>query len=500
MGWLRKLALAVGALVALVVVAYLVGILQAPSAGVADIGDWGDVSEERTEVITTLWVDNPNPIGASVGSGLTATYHIDLNGVRLATGEKEGVTIATGNNSVELTTAIENENLQPWWVSYVERNETIDVTAGGDITVDAGLTATASIPPIERTLLADETPVIDALSAAANETAGTYTVSTSDVAGGTPVDRSVGYEIERGWATWGDVSAEQTTVRFRFRIHNPGDVAVPPEPDGLRANVEMNDVELFTADGEALSLRSADRPIEPGETRVVTYTVTMDNDKVDDWFRSHVRNSEQTEMETSLQLVYRPAIIDREIAIPAEGPTVTTCDIQTAILVDDQETETTCSGPAGVVETGQQTDATAETTTSEGPIEEITDTPTLTASAPSPGDVTGTTVADGGTTADADTTTEREATPAPPVADATADPTSGEVPLTVNFDASGSTDPNDDIAEYVWRFDDGSPPTRGQQVEHTFTRPGDYTVEVTVVDEQSNRDTATVQITVEDGL
>lgn len=49
---------------------------------------------------------------------------------------------------------------------------------------------------------------------------------------------------------------------------------------------------------------------------------------------------------------------------------------------------------------------------------------------------------------------EVAAAPASPVASFTATPTSGNIPLTVNVDASASTDPDGTIASYAWTFDD----------------------------------------------
>lgn len=356
MGLFRKASRGVALVIVLVVAAFLLGFLSPPSVGVSDIGDWGSVSEERTEIVTTLWVNNPNPVGASFGDGLRADYYLEMNGVRVARGQKSGVSVPPGNNTVTLRTDLDNDKLVPWWVTYVRRNETITAAAGGDVTVDAGLSARASIPPIEREMLEESTPVRSGLSAAANGTAGTYTASGGDVAGGVLGDEAtVGYEIRRGWATWGTVNESETTVVFHFLVHNPGDVPVPGAPDGFRLNLRMNDVTLFTADGGELSPRNAAarRPISPGETREVTYAVRMDNEEVDDWFRSHVRRGERTELQADMQLVFRVGEIGVEFAVPPGGVTTTTCDIRTAILVDDQVPETTCGGPAGLSGSGE---------------------------------------------------------------------------------------------------------------------------------------------------
>lgn len=85
-----------------------------------------------------------------------------------------------------------------------------------------------------------------------------------------------------------------------------------------------------------------------------------------------------------------------------------------------------------------------------------------------------------------------------PVADITADPISGIAPLTVSFDASGSSDANGDSLTYSWNFGDGSTGT-GAIVSHTFMSIDDYNVALTVSD-GSKEDTATIAISVNNGI
>jgi LEA14-like dessication related protein len=353
-------------LVAVVGVLYLTGVIGAPSAGLEDRGDWGEVTDERTEIVTTLWVRNPNPVGVSLGERLTAEYDIYMNDVRVATGSKSGVSVPRGDSTTQLRTDLLNEQLPAWWVGYVRANETIDLDANGTVTVDAVRPFRYPVGA-NQTIMADRQPVIGALSAAANGTNGTYARSvdtgrlgdslTGDTVLGGDSSVTVGYEVERGWATWGEVTEAETTALIHLRVHNPGDVPVPAAPDGVGVTIDTNDVELFEAGTEAMNVRDLgpDAVIPPGETRTVTVAVTMQNERVDEWFTSHVRadrgpGAEATDVSAGFQLRFEVPGTGQTFRLPADSPVTYDCKFGTTILVDSQPTETTCG--EGVRPTG----------------------------------------------------------------------------------------------------------------------------------------------------
>jgi len=358
--WPRRIGAAVGGLVGLLVVLYLLGIVGAPAAGLVDRGDWGEVTDERTEIVTTVWIDNPNPIGVSLGNTVTAEYDIVLNDVLLAEGSRSDIEIPRGNSTEQLRTDVINDRLADWWVAYVRANETVALDVNATMNVNTVVTASYDVRR-NRTMLNESTPVIDALSASVNETSGTYTrsVSASEVGedllgdglGGSD-SVTVGYEVRRGWATWGEVSESETSVRLHMRVHNPGDVPVPASPDGLGVSVDMNDVRTFEAESGSLSAGSAggDGVIAPGETETVTYRVTMDNDRVDDWFTSHVRETagpgaEATAVSAQFQIVFENPATGGQFRLPADSPVTYDCSFRTAILVDGQDSASTCEPP-----------------------------------------------------------------------------------------------------------------------------------------------------------
>ena len=86
-----------------------------------------------------------------------------------------------------------------------------------------------------------------------------------------------------------------------------------------------------------------------------------------------------------------------------------------------------------------------------------------------------------------------------PVAVASADPSSGAAPLTVDFDGTGSLDADGTIVSYAWDFGDGSPVATGAQVSHEYLTAGPFTATLTVTDDLGATDSATVAITVDEG-
>jgi len=84
----------------------------------------------------------------------------------------------------------------------------------------------------------------------------------------------------------------------------------------------------------------------------------------------------------------------------------------------------------------------------------------------------------------------------PPVARFSADRTSGTDPLTVSFDASSSSDPDNDALTYSWDFGDNTSAS-GVSVSHVFNGAGSYRVALTVSDGALSA-TQTLVITVSD--
>ncbi|WP_406224507.1 PQQ-dependent sugar dehydrogenase [Streptomyces canus] len=82
-----------------------------------------------------------------------------------------------------------------------------------------------------------------------------------------------------------------------------------------------------------------------------------------------------------------------------------------------------------------------------------------------------------------------------PVAQASADRTSGQAPLRVRFSSEGTSDQDGDALTYSWNFGDGGTSTAANPT-HKYTKNGTYTATLTAKDASGRTGSASVQIVV----
>jgi PKD repeat protein len=85
---------------------------------------------------------------------------------------------------------------------------------------------------------------------------------------------------------------------------------------------------------------------------------------------------------------------------------------------------------------------------------------------------------------------------AAPLAEATTTPAGGSVPVAVAFDGTASAvAPGSTIVAWEWNFGDGSPPSSGPSVQHTYSAPGSWWATLTITDQTGAKDTIATEIT-----
>lgn len=267
----------VGALVGVVVLAvggaWAAGIVGTPAVdGVNNA--FGDVNESTTVIRSELLVSNPNPIEVQLG-GLTADYAIEMNGIRMAEGHKEGLDVAgRGTTAVPLRTEMNNSKLPAWWVSHVRNGERTTLTV--DASVRSSLLGRTFSPQVEREI---NTSIIAAFNTDEDRPIDANKPLVSD-----PV-----LWLNRTAGEWGTVDEETTEIEMAFDLHNPKSVPITITEIGY--DIRMNDVTM----GEGTTDKAVSIP--PGATRTVRATTLLNNHHLDEWWVTHLRNDQTTTLE-----------------------------------------------------------------------------------------------------------------------------------------------------------------------------------------------------------
>ncbi|MEY7849224.1 LEA type 2 family protein [Natrarchaeobius sp. A-rgal3] len=329
---IRKVAAVAAAVVVCLVVVlgglFATGVLGVPDAGLED-NAWGEVDDERIEVITTVWIDNPNP-GLEIDD-LDVEYALAMNDVSLADGESADVTVPSGNSTTELRTDLQYHQLPAWWATHIESGEVSDVEADVVVHADVGPLSGSPSHAHEDEIETDLEPMIaDALA----EMEGEHSLSPgASERSDTILEPRV--EIEDTDAAWGDVDEERTEVHLTFDVHNPN--AYPLATPAFTGEMEFNDRLVAEWDAHDVDVvgGTSETHIPPGESREITFVATLDNDDVAEWFATHVDNEELTDAEMRAQLAMQ--INDHTVTVPPEGEAIE-CEYEmtTAIFVEQE--------------------------------------------------------------------------------------------------------------------------------------------------------------------
>ncbi|CCQ36766.1 probable secreted glycoprotein [Natronomonas moolapensis 8.8.11] len=520
---------------------------------------WGEVTEESIEVQSEAQITNP---ATTFQSEVSAD--ISMNGYQMVSTTTSEETIEQGTSTATIESQISREDIPEWWVSHIENGEESEmkVELSGDFS-KGDLNVSPSTEQNRRFQTDIRESIRMQLKGFEGDKAG-YLITVNNTN-----------------AEWGTVNQQQTEIILKVPVRNNHPTEEIPVTD-FSGSLRLNEILLLDWESEQNSYI-----IQPGETQTIEIRAYIDNQDIDDWLATHIKNGESSDYEIELSLSIGPLGDKSSLAVCSgrlnttllseniPGPTRDGCELQRPEIVDsfdtgsfelrenpviklrdekiisgedidsggvlpndgdnlpnggdnlpgseeegDESSDENTPGPnesPDAIANADQLSGTApltvtldagESSDPDGAIEEYrwsVEGPTpdgrseeVTRQFQTAGEYNiELSVVDDDGAEDTDTLTVTvEAADNPPEAVAEASPTSGEAPLNVDFDASGSNDPDGDIAEYVWRFDDLSSPERGEDVSHEFDDPGRYDVQLRVVDQRGNEDTDTVTITV----
>ncbi len=352
--------------------AFATGVLGAPGVEGVD-NRFGGVNETRTVIATDVIVSNPNPLSANL-SGIGVDYAVQMNGIEMADGEKDGVSIDTGTTAIPLRTTLANERIPTWWVSHIQNGEHTTLRADANVTSET-LGETFEAPEITRSIDTD-------LLSAFNST------ETREVnANSTVVSDPVLYVNETS-AEWGNATEDRTELKLTFVVHNPK--SYPVAVSELGYDISMNDVDV--GDGATES----EYVIPPHSTETIEATTYIENDRLDEWWVSHLERNQTTDLR-----------IDFSAKLDAGGTTFT---VPLDPLTYEKTFETDIFGnkASGTDSTGDSSadgDASGETTTESSETATESKTTTESERTTTESDTATTTTAEPTTTTTATTTT-----------------------------------------------------------------------------------------------
>ena len=273
-------------LVALVVVgslggAFAVGVIGTPAVESVENRFTG-ISENTTTVETGLTVSNPNPVGVSLG-GTAIDYTVSMNDVAMASGQKRGISLGRGNTTLQFSTEMRNDRIPPWWVSHVRNGERTQVSIDADITDSLAGGRSVSLTQ-SRTV---ETDMLSAFNS----------TETRPVDADRPfVSDPVLYinETRGSWDREG-VTRSETPIEMAFDVYNPKPVPYAVSKIGYRTY--MNDIRVGSGETDSGKL------LMPGERETIGVRNVIRNERLDEWWVTHLQRNQNTTMYVDFYLV-----------------------------------------------------------------------------------------------------------------------------------------------------------------------------------------------------
>jgi len=271
---------AVLALAVVVAGGVALGVLGVPSVtGVEN--RFGPVNESSTVIETNLSVNNPNPVGVALG-GVTVNYSVAMNGVDIASGQKEGVAISSGNSTVDTTTTMDNGQIPAWWYTHVRDGETT--------TVEIDATATSSTLGQSANFGQEQTIETDIVGQFDSEK--TRPVEANQPLIGDPV---LYINSTRGSWDRANLTRQRTPLDLDFTVYNPK--WVPYTVSKIGYNITMDGVPV----GAGVSDRGY--VIEPETTETIRANTVIRNQHLDEWWVSHLERNQVTDLSIDFYLV-----------------------------------------------------------------------------------------------------------------------------------------------------------------------------------------------------
>jgi LEA14-like dessication related protein len=238
---------------------------------------WGQVTDARTDVDTTVTLETPDGEFADV-LALDLTQSTAINDVTVATGGASADGLARGSDSLAYTVAMDNGEVPTWWARHLNRGERSSVVTTPTATVDAGITTVEADLDTRRSTF--ETDLLAGLRDGGGERVradGRPVLTVTDVS-----------------ASWGRATPSEAPIDVTARIQN--EFKGPLTIESVDYTVSTNGITL------ADRTDRIGQTIRTGRTEEVPVRMRLDNSRMDAWWVSHVRNDERSSFDVDAEV------------------------------------------------------------------------------------------------------------------------------------------------------------------------------------------------------
>lgn len=268
--------------------------------------EWGEITDESSEIRTRVVLDGGHLLDVHIDS-VGLRYDASMNGVRVARSDKKGVSLNRRNTTIHLSARIHRSRLLDWWKTHVNNGEKTRLVIRPHLTVDLPSLDLSAIDFAG--VLPRRNPSVDSISVETPNYTSRFSTNILDsIRMRNPMSvRALGkklFEVREVDASWGKADDTETPVDLSVTVENPNFFSVGFEDLGYA--VEMNGVRVGGGDVGDFVLPARD-------TATVETRAVLRNEKIADWWTTHLRRGERTQTEITFDGTVRVLRFGRRV-------------------------------------------------------------------------------------------------------------------------------------------------------------------------------------------
>ena len=227
---------------------------------------WGKINESTTEILVNVDVYNPNPFPIPLKDVIVNMY---MNGIDMGKGHVIKADIpANSESTVVMVIYLDNKKIPEWWVSHIKNGEKTTMDIKGYLVFD--LKVFDFKVPLEFSNLI-RTDILSSLSPKPE------TVS---------IDGLAKMTIRSIESHWGNVNDRWTEIITIADIYNPNPYPIPVI--SFDYTIKMNGITVGNGSEDLNAV------IPPKSEAKLTLITKIMNDKLKDWWITHIKNGERS--------------------------------------------------------------------------------------------------------------------------------------------------------------------------------------------------------------